>query len=829
MSQMDRCPNVEDCYEETYLPDELATLRKDLQTLSGDALCMWLKRWKELLMGDTKQTSLMLTIFSEVSHKVNGRNPIKDNLLFLDFLAELKQAFFSCDIFVYGETLYDEYLECIYRTAGSYSYYLKPEILQKYVQDELEQYKQVRMILEEHYTGTIIEWFAVDAEKRIAYFPSKEEVDYLTEHAETLIKEEGNIDKALFFLYRAALLSLKRFLFSKESEMMQEKQRLLEVLFDMAFAYQIASDEKHAFDVLEYAKKLIEQKPIDPKQAEPDSDTQTTLAQNTDLYKWNQEESPSESYQELIWKILRKKAQVQEELLTKKKGVTKEEVFSSYQEALHFSESVFGKESMQAEEDRKDMAWFRANSGEQKEVIVLLEQLKKAEEEEDFDTMESLHGIISEVYEEAGDFENAILHYQRKLNLIIDEYGADSDMAADYYNMFGELYERAGNYSKARSCYEHALENYRGYLLRTQEEDADDPETTLMNYEECLYHTGKMHFVIGEYEDAIAHFQESVAIFDSRAEYASGERADYLKALAETYEKMLFMGKACHYYLWAWDIYQTVAEFNRMRERNAALFESETEECIKKADEIQVHMKEIGMDAMFGPVEEIAYPALKKEEREYFLKRFGQIVRRRLKGEDIWKNWIFQWKVYHRIWMEWQQKTEEVSPPLLEKAFFILQRYLKKDVTEKEFMEFSTKFFSYLSDAGYADEEDFEDFDDWVEDSAEDSDEDLEADWEEDFENWEDFYFALADFFHAILEAETDYNSFQVLICERLPLWGEMFTSVYSKEEEYTEYEQTLRYQQVISSSVFARWIADIQKDIRLVLSSQTQDELWKI
>lgn len=800
MNKLDNCPNMEDRWENSHLPDELATLREDLQNLSGNELSVLLDRWKTLLFSDNSYISLMFPVFSEVIHKVSGITPMGDNLLCLNFLAQLKQALFSFDIFSYGEPLYEEYMEGIYRAAGSCSYYLKPAILQKYVSDEMEQYAEVGKILEEHYNGAIIEWMETDMEQRIDYLPSFEEIHYLTEQAQIFIRVDGNMDKALFFLYRAVILSLKRLTNLDGSVLIEENERLLNILLDMVTAYQLSSDEKHALEVLEYAQHIAESELALQSLAE-----QELLGQDSDTYENKTEDTIPDAYGELRRKILRKKGHVQRDLYFKKKNVTKEEVLSSYQEALSLSEAIFGTESSQAEEIKQDIARFRANSGEQGEIAVLLEKLKRAEEEMDTDTMESLHGMISEIYEESGDFDNAILHFHMKVNILIDEYGEDSDMAADYYNMLGELYERAGRYSEAQGYYEHALANYQAYLLRTQEEDADDPENILLNYEECLYHTGRMHLVMREYEEAILHFQEALTIYDSRCEYSGGERANYLNVLAETYEKMHFMRKACHYYLWAWDTYRTVAEFNQLRERNAALFEGETEECIKKEEQIRLHMQEIGFDRIFQPIEEIDYLALNKEERDYFLKRFGQLVRRRLKEEDIWKNWIFQWRVYHRIWMEWQQRAELDVSPVLEEAFSALRRYLNKDMNETEFVGFSEHFFAYLSDEDY--------------------DGDWEDDWEEEYMG---FFDALEDFFHAILESSTDYRSFQGLICEKLPLWGEVFPSVYCKEDDYTEYEKELRYRQVVESSVFAGWIADIQRDIRLVLDCREMGELFE-
>ena len=126
--------------------------------------------------------------------------------------------------------------------------------------------------------------------------------------------------------------------------------------------------------------------------------------------------------------------------------------------------SVYGNDSPQANEIRGDIALLDASSDDEEKIHILLEQLEDAKKDEDLDTIESIHGLISEAYEDLGNFEQAIVHWQKKVDIIIELYGDDSDVAADDYNMFGELYERANKYPEAMDCYMHALENYRGYL-----------------------------------------------------------------------------------------------------------------------------------------------------------------------------------------------------------------------------------------------------------------------------------------------------------------------------------------------------------------------------
>lgn len=803
MNTTENYPNADNRENETGLPDELATLKSDLETLSGLELEAWLQRWQTLLLSDTANPSLMLTVFFEVRRKVTGNTPVRDCLSYLDFLAQLKQALFSHDVFSYGGNVYSEYIEGLYALSGCCSYYFKPDFLQKYPAQEAGRHEQARRILEEHYQNDMSRWLEADLNDRVGYDPSPEEIQYLEEQAQAFIREGGNLDRGVFFLYRAVLLSLKRCQASDAAQALSENEQLMNCLSELAVAYQISSDDVHALEVLECAQKLSDQELAaqDIAPQKPDGDGAKVWADSIRA-------GLPESHCRLRWQILRRKGHVQDALSRR------ENALSCYQEALSFAEAVFGSASPQAEESRTDLALCRAKSGETQETTFLLLRLKNAEQAGDLDTVENLHGLISEMYEDAGDYDQAVFHFQKKVQILADQYGDDSDVAADYYNMFGELYERAGRYPEARDCYEHAMANYRAYLLRTQEEDADDPENTLSNYEECLYNTGRMHREAGEYEAAVSHFQEALEIYDSRSRYSGVSRGNYMRALAQTYEKISFMGKAVHYYLWAWDTYHTVAEFNKVRERNVALFESETEECEANEEQVRLHLSEIGHGQMFQPFEKIDYFALSREEQNYFLERFAQLVRRRLEKQELWTKWAFQWKIYRFLCMEWEQLTGTEAPAVIRDAFYILLRYLKREESEEELDSFAERFFAYIEmlqqpreTDGDCDDENDSDDDDYEDDSAD------EQGYTEE-RNYLPFYYALADLFQAIAHSNADFYPLQRLICSHLPVHAEVFTSVYFKEEEYTDYERQLRYRQVVSSPVFARWIAAIQQEI---------------
>lgn len=79
---------------------ELTSIKQDLESLSGDALDVYLKYWTEKLLTDVTETSLILTVFEEVRRKIVSTTPAKDRLLCLDFLAQQKQTLFACDIFL---------------------------------------------------------------------------------------------------------------------------------------------------------------------------------------------------------------------------------------------------------------------------------------------------------------------------------------------------------------------------------------------------------------------------------------------------------------------------------------------------------------------------------------------------------------------------------------------------------------------------------------------------------------------------------------------------------------------------------------------------------
>ena len=118
MSHKEYYSNTDNLTLPNDLPDELASISQDLESLSGDALDICLKRWKTLLLTDTAEPSLILTIFLKVCRKVINTAPPRDCLLFLNFLSQLKQSLFSYNIFCYGEHIYNDYLENIYYLSG---------------------------------------------------------------------------------------------------------------------------------------------------------------------------------------------------------------------------------------------------------------------------------------------------------------------------------------------------------------------------------------------------------------------------------------------------------------------------------------------------------------------------------------------------------------------------------------------------------------------------------------------------------------------------------------------------------------------------------------
>lgn len=763
-----------------------------------------------------------LDTFFSVYREITKNTPIKDWLVILDTLAQQKQTLFACDVFSYDENLYPDYLEELYYLCGCCSYYFKDAFLQKYAAGKSEYYGQVRAILEEHYQREMSKWLETDVNIRVGYLPSIKEIEYLRDQAQKLIRTDGSLDQALFYQYRAILLSLKRCRVCRQSVSLEEHAILLDSINQMVSTFQFSSDPVHALEMLEYAQTLSDQ--ILTKWSAYD---QNICPQNPETWTDNFIENIPAVYFETLRILLRKIGHIKSELCSSKSDISHEDVLTSYQKALSFSEAVYGSDSSQANEIRGDIALFDVSSGDEEKIQVLLEQLEEARQANDLDTMESIHGFISEAYEDLGNFEQAIVHWQKKIDILVESYGDDSDIVADEYNMFGELYEQANKYPEARDCYMHALENYRGYLLRTQEEDADDAENILSNYEECLYHTGRMHLNAGAYEQALSNFQEALEIYDSRNNYSGVERAHYMRALAQTYEKISFMERAVHFYLFAWDTYHTVAEFNKLRERNASLFASETAECEECEQQVQRHLLELGYRQLFLPFEEIDYPSLTREEQNYFLNRFAQLIRRRLIKTELQDKWIVLWNIYFRLCTDWEKWTSVKVPQIILDALSLLQGYFQKEVSEEQLTDFIEIYWAYVS-KNLSDNEDDLDIDDEDEEldefDIEDEDEEFdEFDTDDEDEEFDDplyipFYSAIGDFFQAFSEADVNFNSLQTLLCGRLPSYAEVFTTVYQKDEQYTTYEQTLRYKQVISSPAFASWIAAIQEIIKEVL-----------
>jgi len=790
----------------------------------------------------SEELAAALDTLFEVQGKITKENSIKDCLAYLDTLARQKQTLSAYDIFSYDENLYPKYLEELYYLSGCCSYYFKDALLQKYASGKSEHYRQIRAILEEHYQKELSKWLETDCNERIGYTPSIEEIKYLRNQAQKLIRTDGNLDQALFYQYRAILLSLKRCHICRQAVSLQEHAILLDCINEMVFIFQLSSDYVHALEILEYAQTISGQ-----ILAKCSAQNQDISPENPETWTDSFIESIPAVYFETLRTLLRTIGHIKSELCRPENNISHEDVLACYQKALALSEAVYGSDSAQANEIRGDIALFDASSGDEEKIHVLLEQLEEARQDEDLDTMENIHGLISEAYEDLGNFEQAIVHWQKKVDILTEIYGDDSDVAADEYNMFGELYERANKYPEAKDCYMHALQNYRGYLLRTQEEDADDAENILSNYEECLYHTGRMYLNEGAYEQALSNFQEALEIYDSRSDYSGVERAHYMRALAQTYEKVSFMERAVHFYLFAWDTYHTVAEFNKVRERNASLFESETAECEECEQQVQRHLLELGCKQLFLPFEEIDYPSLTREEQNYFLNRFAQIIRRRLNKAELHHKWIILWNIYFRFCTDWEKWTGVKVPKVILDALYLLQGYFRGEVSEEQLGDFIEHYWAYVSENLSNDEAKFDELDIDDEDDEfdmEDEDELEEFDIEDDDEefnelgiyNSEDdteddenetlgwnplynpFYSAIADFFQAFSEADVNFNSLQTLLCGRLPSYAEVFTTVYQKDEQYTTYEQTLRYKQVISSPAFASWIAAIQEIIVAVI-----------
>ncbi len=796
----------------------------------------------------SEELATALDTFFEVQDKITKENSIKDCLAYLDLLAQQKQTLSAYDIFSYDENLYPKYLEELYCLSGCCSYYFKDALLQKYAVGKSKHYCQTRAILEEHYQNEMSKWLETDLNNRIRYNPSIEEIQYLRDRAQNLLRADGNLDKALFYQYRAILLLRKRCRIYDSPEFSQENASLLNCINEMVSTFQWSSDPIHALEMLTYAQTISNQ--ILTRWA---AQNQDISPQNPETWTDSFIESIPTVYFEALRILLRKTGHIKSELCRPENNISHEDVLASYQKALSLSEAVYGNDSPQANEIRGDIALLDASSDDEEKIHILLEQLEDAKKDEDLDTIESIHGLISEAYEDLGNFEQAIVHWQKKVDIIIELYGDDSDVAADDYNMFGELYERANKYPEAMDCYMHALENYRGYLLRTQEEDADDAENILSNYEECLYHTGRMHLNAGAYEQAFSNFQEALEIYDSRNDYSGIERAHYMRALAQTYEKVFFMERAVHFYLFAWDTYHTVAEFNKVRERNASLFASETAECEECEQQVKHHLLELGYKQLFLPFEDIDYPSLTREEQNYFLNRFAQMIRRRLDKTELQYKWIILWNIYFRFCTDWEKWTGVQIPKIILDALYLLQGYFKKKVSEEQLANFIEYYWAYVSenlsdnedelDIDAEDEldefdiEDDEEFDIEDEDAEDELDEfdieddefgicnsedDMDADEEDETLRWSPlyipFYSAIADFFQVFSEVDVDFNSLQTLMCSRLPSYAEVFTTVYQKDEQYTPYEHTLRYKQVISSPAFASWIAAIQEIIKETL-----------
>lgn len=135
-------------------------------------------------------------------------------------------------------------------------------------------------------------------EIRIAYFPTTEEINCVSEYIQNALLEERSLEKALFFLYRMVML-LKKRLSQAAGNRIQEEENLLHHLQLMSFVYELLDYEEKALEVQKYAQKYAEQEPV--------------------------------AAEEIRFKIERGKGNIQNLLFFEGKKITKEQVLCSYQ------------------------------------------------------------------------------------------------------------------------------------------------------------------------------------------------------------------------------------------------------------------------------------------------------------------------------------------------------------------------------------------------------------------------------------------------------------------------------------------------------------------
>ena len=753
---------------------ELADRIQNLQESEKEQVHGAVDELKDFLLEHKERTELWVKAFLELA-QIEGKDiPDKKSLYIFSLLGMLKSELLSVDVFAYGEDVCKEYLDAIYYLSQNAEFYFAEHLLERYPIEEREEYNRAFQILDDRFwQENMMDYVDFYIQNKVRYMPGSPEIQWQIQYACDCSRNnlgEYSLEHIVFLYLRAAALLTKNIkeirIFGEDCR--AEYKRLVQLILQLISICNILMDQDMVFKALNYLQAVIE-------------------------------EADDDGFQEEKYSLLRAKGFhlydkiADEELSGEALETCRKEAEDCLSEALALAQTLFGDDSSQAENIRMVTARLHVAVGEASGIDKLLERLYHAEEGKDEDYTAQMHALVSEAYEKFKDYDRAIYHYQFNMDYICKEYGDHSDMAADYYGNFAAIYERAGKYDDAVRFREHALANYDGYLLRTTNpyKNMDTPKNLLGAKGECEFDLGHALFLTGRYEDALTHTKKALEIYGTTHNIMTSKKGDILKQLGDIYEKIKLPKTAFRYYIEAWDVYQTVAEFNSVRQQNQALFAGDTKKCLSFAARLEKKIRTMGYEEILKSVEDISYDALSEEEREFFISHFAMLIRRRTKGlsnETIWK---LQLTIYQRILTVMKLYLDvQYAPAIIEDILAILKQRLDSLCKDDELEAFCDKV------EGVYDQ------------------------WEEDYESarWYIVLYPLHSLMYEMLNCEVNFLPFsQLMLTLCSSSYAELFETVYTKEEKeaYEGYELILRREQARNSEKFSELITGILQDIK--------------
>jgi hypothetical protein len=127
-----------------------------------------------------------------------------------------------------------------------------------------------------------------------------------------------------------------------------------------------------------------------------------------------------------------------------------------------------------------------------------VEQMSRIDEAERMEQLRfaKVLGAVGYIHDEFGDYDQAMVHYQRALAIYLRTLGEDHDLTARTYHDIGKVHLSRGNHDQALVNYERALTFHRRML-------GDDHENTAASYNDI----GTIYYLKRDYDQALMYYQ----------------------------------------------------------------------------------------------------------------------------------------------------------------------------------------------------------------------------------------------------------------------------------------------------------------------------------